>query len=538
MSAPYHRRLGFLLAVTACAVLVAMLAAVVVGQAQVGQAPADAGGGIELTTQGGDESPEAPVPPPSTYRDPNGLYELDLPPGWEVISEDDREARLRGPTVQSAISPAPTTAVLVIRAGTEDGRIWMCARLRCDDVKPKNTYDLARLLVGDERRAECALYRPCTTTRWTSLGGENAILVLRRSSTSLVVVREGRPSWLLWQDPLPDGMLARFRFLDGETESPRSVFTDPAGVYEVDVPEGWEVREQANRLVRLTGPSAELSIAAGTDDGLIRVCGSAGCDEAHPRTTEALARLLVDLAPISGPACQYPLRGCMALQRTSLDGDPAIRAFEHGVVDRGQVVLVHRGRPFVLSWQGPHAERLFEGFRFLDRGIERDYAWEGQLIRSPATGFEMRVPRFWSVHEEDGVLQLNGEGTSLTVRVGTLEGQLATCDRPDRPWERCRKGRITTLDEFLDAVAVGPPAGCGWCIPGGGSRATTLGGDEALEIAFYGYEYPARGSETALYVLAIHDGRPYFLRFHTSAEGHQDSRRALWSEILETFTFL
>jgi hypothetical protein len=326
---------------------------------------------------------------PSTYIHPTGLYSVDLPPGSEVISEDDREVRLRVSFVQGAFSPVPATAVLVIRAGTEDGRIWMCARTRCDDVKPKNTYDLARLLVGDERRVECTLYRPCTTTRWTSLGGENAILVLQRSSTSLLVVREGRPFWLLWQDPLPNGLLNSFRFLDGQAEA--------------------------------------------------------------------------------------------------------------------------------------------------------EYAWESQLIRSDSAGFEIRVPISWRLDDQGDVVRLNGDGNSLTLRVGTAGGRIVTCDSPDRPWERCRDRIVTSLDELREAVAVGPPPGCDWCIPGGWlglDRESTLDGEEAWRIAFYGYEYPARGSETALYVLALHDGRPYFLRFHTSAEGSQDSRRALWSEILETFTFL
>jgi hypothetical protein len=170
---------------------------------------------------------------------------------------------------------------------------------------------------------------------------------------------------------------------------------------------------------------------------------------------------------------------------------------------------------------------------------DAEAGWVGQLVRSEAAGFEIRVPRFWAIENRDDVVDARGDGTKLTIRVGTADGRLVTCERPARPWERCRDRNITNLDEFREAVAVGPPAGCDWCIPGGWpGRPDTLGGDEAWEIAFYGYEYPAHGSETAHYVMAIHDGRPYFLRFHTSAEGPQESRKALWSEILETFTFL
>jgi hypothetical protein len=39
-------------------------------------------------------------------------------------------------------------------------------------------------------------------------------------------------------------------------------------------------------------------------------------------------------------------------------------------------------------------------------------------------------------------------------------------------------------------------------------------------------------------VLALHEGRPLFIRLHTSANGPQEGRRALWDEILETVRFL
>jgi hypothetical protein len=99
---------------------------------------------------------------------------------------------------------------------------------------------------------------------------------------------------------------------------------------------------------------------------------------------------------------------------------------------------------------------------------------------------------------------------------------------------------ITNLDDLREAVEPVPPVGCDWCIPGiTESRASTLGGAEAWRIWRYGYEYPAHGGENALYVLAIHEGRPYFLRFHSSAErAPENPAFALWDEILGTFAFL
>jgi hypothetical protein len=156
-------------------------------------------------------------------------------------------------------------------------------------------------------------------------------------------------------------------------------------------------------------------------------------------------------------------------------------------------------------------------------------------------GFQLVLPDGWSVREETAdTVELAGEGSQLTVRVGDSDGRILTCDMPDRPWERCRDVTITTLDEFKDAVKQDPVEGCsGLCAPSAGGRPATLAGEEAWLVKIYGYEYPAHGGENALYVLALHGGRPYFLRFHTSANfapGSPPGSR--WDFIVDSFQFV
>lgn len=162
--------------------------------------------------------------------------------------------------------------------------------------------------------------------------------------------------------------------------------------------------------------------------------------------------------------------------------------------------------------------------------------WVGQELLFAEAGFQIRIPRFWAVDEHGANVEMGGEGTDFSVRVGDSRGQLLTCDQPDRPWERCRDVVITSLTGFADAVKQGPVEGCsGLCAPWPNGRTAMLAGEDAWRVDFAGYEYPARSGENALYILALHEGRPYFLRFHTSADRTPGS---LWDEIAATFEFV
>jgi hypothetical protein len=353
-----------------------------------------------------------------------------------------------------------------------------------------------------------------------------------------------------------------FRFLDGassEAELVTHQYAEPG--FSVDLPAAWKVAE-ATGTITAQGTGGTLRVKAGSSGGQISPCGLVAghpCSDAS-RTWDAVAsgesdssattRLADSLAEVLERDWDIaPLLGrVLVRESTSLGEADAIRLRLDGQYCPSDctwryVVAVRGGQPWVIAYQPDDmVPRLFADilptFRFLGDAPEADSEWVGQAIRDQAAGFEIRVPRFWTVNSSPGTFHMRDNGTSLTIRIGDADGRLVTCQTPARPWERCRDVQITNLEEFRDAVATGPPEGCGWCIPGATNTSSTLGGEAAWRIAFFGYEYPAQSSETALYVLALHDGRPFFIRFHTSANGQQEGRRALWDEILETVRFL
>jgi hypothetical protein len=61
---------------------------------------------------------------------------------------------------------------------------------------------------------------------------------------------------------------------------------------------------------------------------------------------------------------------------------------------------------------------------------------------------------------------------------------------------------------------VGPPAGR-W-------DAGTLGGEPSVVTRIQAYEYPAKGGQEVVYIVAMHAGRPYIIRIWTSANEATD----------------
>jgi hypothetical protein len=170
------------------------------------------------------------------------------------------------------------------------------------------------------------------------------------------------------------------------------------------------------------------------------------------------------------------------------------------------------------------------------RGLNRGFGG-GKRLQFANRAIELRVPRSWTVEDEAGVISVSGDETSLTIRVGNRTGWLRTCDTPARRWERCRGVRITDLATMWHAIRLAPALGCGYCVSVRERRPIRIDGEDGIRWELSGYEYPARGGEHALYVLAMHDGRPYFIRFHTSQAAFRQTPR-LWSAIVRTFEFM
>ena len=221
------------------------------------------------------------------------------------------------------------------------------------------------------------------------------------------------------------------------------------------------------------------------------------------------------------------------------------------------VMAMHDARPVILQfdhwaikygyWSQHTVDQIVASFRFTDPigsgarstsspALPISLPWEGQQLVFAEAGFRVRIPRFWTVHEQGPNIWMSGDGTDFSVRAGDAQGRLLTCDQPGRPWERCRDVVITSIEDFVEAVKQGPVEGCGGlCAPAPSGGSATLAGEDAWRVNIFGYEYPAHGAENALYVLALHYGRPLFLRFHTSADRKPGS---VWDEIVASFEFV
>ncbi len=110
----------------------------------------------------------------------------------------------------------------------------------------------------------------------------------------------------------------------------------------------------------------------------------------------------------------------------------------------------------------------------------------------------------------------------LTVAVGDKKGRIVTCERPAGPWEQCRTVAAKTLDELVASVLPAPIDDHGVPPPTPGADATTLGGEPAVIVRTPAYEYPAQGGQEVVYIVAMHDGRPYIVRIWTSEDQATD----------------
>jgi hypothetical protein len=92
----------------------------------------------------------------------------------------------------------------------------------------------------------------------------------------------------------------------------------------------------------------------------------------------------------------------------------------------------------------------------------------------------------------------------LNVWRGDENGVIAISCIPAGLWEPCGEIRGTTLDELADVV------------PSYGWDEGMLDGEPSIVTRIQTYEPPARGGQEVVYIVAIHDGRPYIMRIWTS----------------------
>lgn len=251
----------------------------------------------------------------------------------------------------------------------------------------------------------------------------------------------------------------------------------------------------------------EVLVSIGTEDGTLGWCAP-GCVE------------LTGLTSLD--ALETAVRGDATLGASAiatLDGEPA-RAFGTDEPTlRRWIVAMHDGRPVAIrvdagAWDtAPDIpQRLFDSFRFIDPAP----AVPEQVLADPGGRFEVALPAGWTqVRRDDGVFLVDLDGERLAIRVGDDDGTVTPCEVPAGPFEQCEEITAQSLDELATAVAPAPSSDPGIGPPMIRRDSTTIDGEPAVIFRLEAYEPPAKGGQHLAYVVAIHDGRPYILRFWT-----------------------
>jgi hypothetical protein len=346
-------------------------------------------------------------------------------------------------------------------------------------------------------------------------------------------------------------IVGSFRFLDDPPTEGLSWYRNEADGYELLVPDDWPMREEdlAPAGVQMFGQAVDhaypaLSVSLGTSDGSVEVCRSFRCTTVDADSLAELDQVLQAAAP--------PLPWEEEHRDATLGGHRArIETFRsRGTVWADPafhyVYTVRGGQPVILAFDywtirlgrisSAMLEEIIASFRFLDPA-------GSTVVTFPAEGFELTVPYLWRGRESTtrpNVVKAEGPGfgtAELLVSSGDPSGRVQTCLRSAGAWESCRLVTAHSLAELEEAVPflrerteVPAPAPAGHM----GRQPITLDGEPATQIQVLDTEEPAAGPELIRYVVALHDGRPFVLRFHSSS----GTPPAWIGELLEGFRFL
>ena len=247
-------------------------------------------------------------------------------------------------------------------------------------------------------------------------------------------------------------------------------------------------------------------VSVGDEDGTLGLCDP-DCRQLSGVTSldelEAGIREGAELGPASA---------------TTLGGEPARSMDIDDPVARRYVVAMRGARPVAVLLDAGEWDVAPDVF---DSMIE-SFAFIGVVLEPVADVFttadghvELGLPTPWRQFSGDDDVFLAGD-RRMTVRVGDENGTITTCDEPAGPWDQCREVTATTLDALADAVKPGPLDDHGIGPPTGLRDATTLDGEPAYLTRIQAYEYQAQGGQELVYIVAIHDGRPYIVRIHTT----------------------
>ncbi len=218
----------------------------------------------------------------------------------------------------------------------------------------------------------------------------------------------------------------------------------------------------------------------------------------------------------------------------TLGGEPARAMGTDDPVTRRYVVAIHKGRPVALmidvgDWDVAPGiiDEMIAGFAFTDPVAEPvDQVFT--VLDGRATLGLSDVWKPLPGRENEFVWR----NQRLSLRVGDADGSILTCELPVADWELCRDVTATDLADLVTAVQPAKTAEHG-APPEPRQDTISLGGEPSVVIRLSGYEYPARGGQEVVYIVAMHDGRPYILRLRTTADKVRDLQ-----SVIEGFQFV
>jgi hypothetical protein len=282
------------------------------------------------------------------------------------------------------------------------------------------------------------------------------------------------------------------------------------GPFSLDIPGLWVAYSQPQvDGVPLSGvydfAEGRLLVSIGTPDGRLGWCDPACGVTRDLRSLDDVERVIRQ---------DHVLGAAVPIE---LDGDAARLIWVDG--GPSYAVAIHDRRPVAIRFDegdwtvAPDVfEILLERFVFIDP----DVAPVDQEIMTADGHVIVALSNAWTVGENPTVIE-HGAKQRMTIRIGSADGTITTCDRPAGPWELCRKVKATTLEELSAVVQPGPDGEPGIGDPMAVSVDDVLGGEPSVVTRIQAYEPPARGAQEVVYIVAIHDGRPVIVRIHTTA---------------------
>jgi hypothetical protein len=325
-----------------------------------------------------------------------------------------------------------------------------------------------------------------------------------------------------FDDVLLDRVLAGIELPSGPVYSDGDLIEATAldGSFRLPMPGHWITPDQP-RLdgVAMTGlhrfGDGPVLISIGDESGTLGWCDP-DCRIAADQTSLDALEATIREGGVTGPAMP-----------TTLDGEPGRLIAAEAPTDRRHVVAMHDGRPVAIridvgDWEvAPGVvDRMLAGFHFTD---PPEAGSTDPAVTTSDGSVSLGLPAGWrETRRTDQVLVLERGPRQVMVSVGQADGSVLPCLKRAGPWERCRPIRAKELEALAAAVEPLPEGEPGIALPIVRRDDGVLGGEPAVILRIDAYEHPGRGGQEVVYVVAMHDDRPFVVRLWTSANDFGD----------------